>query len=238
MEEYCGPLTTTFTPPSSCLNGQTLYRHANSAAVKILDAPECFPTNYVTTGFYSPGLFCPVGYQATTQSDGIETTLNCCPNEFEYISSSIGVCISIDFSTTFAVFVTAEPATTTSTQYYSNPSASIGADVIQLRYKSSDIVTSTAASTNSASSTNPTRASSTATSPLLPTKSGLSTGAKVAIGVVVPVVVLGALVLIGFLFNRRRKPGRREAGAAQLSELPADSAIVEMATVPTLRESK
>jgi hypothetical protein len=79
MATYLGPLTTTFKPPSSCLDGNTLYRDVASTAVKLLDAPECFPTNYVATGYYSPGFFCPAGYQASTLSDGIETTLNCCP---------------------------------------------------------------------------------------------------------------------------------------------------------------
>jgi hypothetical protein len=79
MATYLGPLTATFTPPSSCLNVNTFYRESGVEAVKILDAPECFPPNYVSTGYYSPGFFCPVGYMGYTQNDGVETSVNCCP---------------------------------------------------------------------------------------------------------------------------------------------------------------
>jgi hypothetical protein len=79
MATFLGPLTTIFTPPASCLNITALYRDVSENKVKILDAPECFPTNYVASGYYSPGTACPAGYQAATQRDGIETTLNCCP---------------------------------------------------------------------------------------------------------------------------------------------------------------
>jgi hypothetical protein len=172
---------------------------------------------------------------------GLET-LTIQTSQFQYTSLSAGTCVSIDFSSTFSVLVTAASATTTSTQYYTNSGAGIWADVIQVRYKSSDIITATATSTNSASTSNPTGASSTATSQsaqhTTKTKSGLSTGAKVAIGVVVPVVVLCALLFIGFfLYRRRRRLEQQKPSPVQPSELPASKAIVEMAAAPTPKES-
>jgi hypothetical protein len=148
--------------------------------------------------------------------------------------------MSVDSSPSFSVFVTAATATTTVTQFYPNPSSSaaIWANVIQLRYKSSDVAKSTAASTAPATSiaaqTSSPATSTPSTSPISK-KSGLSTGAKIAIGVVIPVVVLSALVLIGFILYRRKSSGRQKG--VQPSELPAERPVVEMAVAPTPKES-
>ena len=79
MATYLGPLTTTFTPPASCLSTTAFYRKYDEPAVKLLDNPDCFPSAYVSTGYYSPGSVCPSGYHGFTENDGAETSINCCP---------------------------------------------------------------------------------------------------------------------------------------------------------------
>jgi hypothetical protein len=80
------PLTTTFTPPSSCLSG--FYNLEGTGWV--LGPPfatECLPPGYATTIYYSPGI-CPSGYISLTETVNFETSSNsgiqesvvtCCP---------------------------------------------------------------------------------------------------------------------------------------------------------------
>jgi len=165
MGTNLGALTTTFSPPSLCLDANIFYRNSNRGSVVILDEPSCFPPNYVSTGYYSPGFFCPKGYVGTTRNDGGETIIDCCPSQFPYSLGTLpsARCVSTD-SETFTVLVTSKSAAeTTSTQIYPPPGA-IWASLIQLRYKSTDLdipptSTPTSASNSaaaSASSSNPT----------------------------------------------------------------------------------
>jgi len=97
------PLTTTFTPPPSCLastysvapygRDSITVEYDNYAAVRGMD-PICYPGNFYlirTTDsagesaaqYYSPG-FCPASYITATIGSGLsgatDTTVTCCPS--------------------------------------------------------------------------------------------------------------------------------------------------------------
>ncbi|KAI1661030.1 hypothetical protein F4813DRAFT_272728 [Daldinia decipiens] len=78
-----GPLTTTFSPPSSCLPpspysdiayGIEIYKVGTVSA-----DDGCLPSNWVVNGYYSPGV-CPQSYTAVCELSGnnVATTV-CCP---------------------------------------------------------------------------------------------------------------------------------------------------------------
>jgi hypothetical protein len=99
----------------------------------------------------------------------------------------------------------------TAIEIYTMTSASIFAEAIQLRYKSTDL--STQSTTTSSSSSSPTAASATSgsTATQAPASSGLSIGAKIAAGVIIPVAII-AIALAALLLVLRRR--RRSAGGA------------------------
>ncbi|KAI0111598.1 hypothetical protein F4814DRAFT_361095 [Daldinia grandis] len=78
-----GPLTTTFSPPSSCfppnpysdtVDGTKIYKIGTVSA-----DDGCLPPDWVVNGYYSPGV-CPRGYTAVCEAPGenVATTV-CCP---------------------------------------------------------------------------------------------------------------------------------------------------------------
>ncbi|KAH6621246.1 hypothetical protein B0J18DRAFT_411029 [Chaetomium sp. MPI-SDFR-AT-0129] len=97
IEHTVGPLTTTFTPPASCIaTDPQLYqvwsRTSSSYVAGPLFTPDsnCFPKSYnpAPTNYYSPG-WCPHGYTiacSTLASTGIETETAavCCPGNLSY----------------------------------------------------------------------------------------------------------------------------------------------------------
>ncbi|KAI2472121.1 hypothetical protein F4781DRAFT_30196 [Annulohypoxylon bovei var. microspora] len=86
---FLGPLTTTFTAPTTCGTGNTYSLGADSTAVIWQVGPtnsddSCMPSKWVVNGFYSPAI-CPYGYTNAcfrTQSN-IETTI-CCPTNVDF----------------------------------------------------------------------------------------------------------------------------------------------------------
>lgn len=86
-----GPLTTTFTAPSSCATATGLYQIWPSHGTyyyqqgPLLSRPECYPSGYEAepSQYYSPGV-CPSGYTAACSSanaveTATETAYTCCP---------------------------------------------------------------------------------------------------------------------------------------------------------------
>lgn len=100
-----GPLTTTFTPPSTCTQGYYRIMERDSEVVTLSDGEvstssgirnyemlgpvetdDCYPDDFVPTEsvYYSPGI-CPSGYRAACSNgpeafaDVRETTITCCP---------------------------------------------------------------------------------------------------------------------------------------------------------------
>lgn len=92
-----GPLTTTFTAPSSCATATGLYQIFSEAESyhyeqgPLGSRTECFPSGYDTSPslYYSPGL-CPSGYTPACSSTDIvsrtatETAYTCCPTAAAY----------------------------------------------------------------------------------------------------------------------------------------------------------
>ncbi|PGH10409.1 hypothetical protein GX51_00168 [Blastomyces parvus] len=95
------PLTTVFTPPSSCSSSWTYeaeYYNSVTGGLLMQNAvssrdPNCFPPFFEGSGrgqieqVYSPG-FCPEGYTspAATTVNGV-TTAVCCPSDYTYFTT-------------------------------------------------------------------------------------------------------------------------------------------------------
>ena len=88
-----GSLTTTFTPPASCLDAFSTTALSTTLVSSTTDefllagpltTPGCMPYNFQfsSTNYYSPGI-CPVGYVSacgSTLSGAVtETVVTCCP---------------------------------------------------------------------------------------------------------------------------------------------------------------
>ncbi|OOF97950.1 hypothetical protein ASPCADRAFT_128132 [Aspergillus carbonarius ITEM 5010] len=79
------PLTTTFVPPSSCINNLWLVSSSTKTWMNLgpRNTAECLPSSWEISSYYSPGL-CPSGYRiaaSDTIYDGsvTETAATCCP---------------------------------------------------------------------------------------------------------------------------------------------------------------
>lgn len=94
-----GPLTTTFTAPSSCATAAGLYQIWPAADTSyyyyeqgpLLSRTDCYPSGYDASPsqYYSPGL-CPSGYTPACSSTAVvsatatETAYTCCPTAATY----------------------------------------------------------------------------------------------------------------------------------------------------------
>ncbi|KAI1094239.1 hypothetical protein F5B19DRAFT_71768 [Rostrohypoxylon terebratum] len=86
---FLGPLTTTFSAPSTCNTGNTYSLGQDLTAVVWQVGPTnsadgCMPSKWVVNGYYSPAI-CPYGYTDAcfmTQSN-IGTTI-CCPTNLDF----------------------------------------------------------------------------------------------------------------------------------------------------------
>lgn len=92
-----GPLTTTFTAPSSCATATGLYQIWPASGTyyyeqgPLLSNTNCYPGGYDASPsqYYSPGL-CPSGYTPACSSTGVvsttvtETAYTCCPTAADY----------------------------------------------------------------------------------------------------------------------------------------------------------
>ncbi|KAK8244568.1 hypothetical protein HDK64DRAFT_1591 [Phyllosticta capitalensis] len=200
---------------------------SNSA---IGDAASCWPSASTTPyadefsgwGFYSPGLFCPVGYTTACASvaslssystfpmysfefsaRGGDTIAGCCPTGYECATTSSsnqaqGCVKATSTKTTLAVCGTASKSSDTSLEsdpYYVNFSelTIFQAPMIQLNWKREDFE-----SYNSIHTSSPI--------PIPDEKGGgLSSAAVIAIAVVVPIVSLGMIIGLIIWYLRRRK---------------------------------
>lgn len=79
------PLTTTFTPPDSCISNLWLGSTSGKTWMNLgpISHSECLPSGWQKTDYYSPGV-CPTGYgiaASGTVMDGsvTETAATCCP---------------------------------------------------------------------------------------------------------------------------------------------------------------
>lgn len=223
------PLTTTFTPPTTCSGIYT------SAGLVIIDDDfSCLPQGFTSTStnYFSPGLICPSGYAtACNDNAGVSsiTTVTCCPYRDEitlgcvtpttlsgvwealfctYIAPETGVTVQITVS---------NDAGTTSTEKTTMVSPDgINAFGVRMVYESSDLsaaATTTSDSTSKATGTGGTAKSTSGSGSGSSggsdgDSSGLSIGAVVAIAVVIPVVAIGIAAGV-FFFIRKQKQAQR-----------------------------
>ncbi|PYH90756.1 hypothetical protein BO71DRAFT_452572 [Aspergillus ellipticus CBS 707.79] len=224
------PLTTTFTPPSSCINELWLVSSSTKTWMNLgpLSMSECLPSGWEVSSYYSPGL-CPSGYDIAASGiiyDGTvtETAATCCPTtgiqkystrttytpgwtELERCTWEPGKGTTLDFTYTWVD----SDGSTTSTASSMSSNGHINGYAISIRWQSTDFTTPSATTTTAAISTASTASSTTsgtqsptASPTSSPSPSGLSTGAKAGIGIGVAAAGILA-ILLGLFFMRRRK---------------------------------
>ncbi|OJJ29909.1 hypothetical protein ASPWEDRAFT_177641 [Aspergillus wentii DTO 134E9] len=231
-----GPLTTTFSPPSSCFNyflptsvdptGVTSW-WLNLGPLKTAD---CLPPGWGASAWYSPAV-CPTGYAAIVDKIvNSETQAVCCPNfdgqtyttrsqpdnsaDFAYWHSTER-CYSLQTTGTSLINVTRpalDDATTSESTKVMTSGELVNAFGISVRWKDGDLATAPA--TVSATPT-ATSSSESSSSPISASNTGLSSGAKAGIGVG---VAIGAIAIIAFalafffLQRKKRKAAAVPAG--------------------------
>ncbi|KAI9737835.1 MAG: hypothetical protein M1834_009204 [Cirrosporium novae-zelandiae] len=199
------PLTTIFTPASSCTTDFYWITDTQSGRYYISlgpsDTADCFPTSFssYSTDYYSPG-YCPEGYTsvcASLNSVGslTETVATCCPSGFSCQTAGIQPwfsthgCTSIFPSDAFYT-ITSEGKTTVSYMTTGNGQG-MNAHSVQVRWQNTDLEilkllgstvsslpTAAATTTNgteTASASETGSSSSTSTSVSLPTNTASST---------------------------------------------------------------
>ncbi|KAK8198085.1 uncharacterized protein BKA78DRAFT_293109 [Phyllosticta capitalensis] len=188
------------------------------------DAASCWPSASTTPyadefsgwGFYSPGLFCPVGYTTACASVASLSSYSTFPigDECATTSSSNqaqGCVKATSTKTTLAVCGTASKSSDTSSEsdpYYVNFSklTIFQAPMIQLNWKREDFE-----SYNSIHTSSPI--------PIPDEKGGgLSSAAVIAIAVVVPIVSLGMIIGLIIWYLRRRKAGAQQDEQQRLNQ--------------------
>ncbi|KAJ9302099.1 hypothetical protein DTO271G3_965 [Paecilomyces variotii] len=225
------PLTTTFTPASSCL--VDLYQVDNTEGVYCgvgittylcqylqlgpTSTSACLPSGWNTgsTAYFSPGI-CPSGYRqacSSTVNIGtlVETRATCCPSGYFCQTRTDWPWYSTDACT----YVNTNPVpytyTTTDNKgdYVTSTTTNVegfNAYGVSIRYQATDFAS--AQKTSSSVPSTSSSSSSSRSAPTLETSSssasnGLPTGAKVGVGVGCSVGVL-LLILVGFLIFRLR----------------------------------
>ncbi|KAG9249719.1 uncharacterized protein F5Z01DRAFT_715498 [Emericellopsis atlantica] len=208
-----GPLTKTFTPPSTCLEEFITTTSGPFTELRLgCQGPagdECCPTGWASNRYFSPGV-CPLGYQActlptTTQRD--ETTNLCCPSGFDCVTD-------LHYATCHSLLQTPEPfpyswngTTGTLTVTW------VTATAIQIRFKASDsdIVPIPTASFS------------------LPGKP-MSMGVKAGIGVGATVGTIA--LLVGLCCGIRKYRSRRQRAGGMISSTQGPSLLDSPSEVP------
>ncbi|PLB48753.1 hypothetical protein P170DRAFT_425777 [Aspergillus steynii IBT 23096] len=223
------PLTTTFTPPDSCISNPWLASTSGKTWMNLgpISRSECLPSGWQKTDYFSPGI-CPTGYAIAasgTVIDGTrtETAATCCPSfgDQKYstrTSSTISESIDClwapgpDVTTEFKYTWTDDDGITSSADSSLSSDGHINAYGVYIRWQSSDFSTppattpvSNTATTTTAAATTSATASQTSTDPS--SSSGLSSGAKAGIGVGVAVGAVLAIAALALFLIRRRRNG-------------------------------
>ncbi|KEZ41307.1 hypothetical protein SAPIO_CDS7407 [Scedosporium apiospermum] len=199
---YTGPLTTTFTPPSSCMDIRTSASSGRYPSLEVgCQGPagdECCPKGWASNRYFSPGV-CPSGYQActlpTTRQREETTNLNFdCPTVVDYAECSS--LLNTPVETEYAY----------KTETFSATIRSVIATPIQIRFKATDssVVPIPTDSFN-----------------LPPVRKGLSTGAKVGIGVGVGVGAVAILIAVVWFIRVKGKQGQASEGGQETPQQEA-----------------
>ncbi|GKZ38026.1 hypothetical protein AbraIFM66950_009940 [Aspergillus brasiliensis] len=256
------PLTTTFIPPSTCINDFWLVSSSTKTWMNLGPAhtAECVPSGWDISSYYSPGL-CPSGYRIAASNiviDGTitETAATCCPTvgiqtystrttytpgwtELEVCTWEPGTTTVIEFPYTWT---DSDGSTSTTSSSLSSP-GHINAYGISIRWQSTDFTTpaATSASTTSSADSPATASASSTTDSSSPTStsspssssSGLSTGAKAGIGVGVAAGAVLAIFLLLFFLRRRKANG--VFSNAQGLQPPGQYRVQKYNELPTTR---
>lgn len=213
-----GPLTTTFTPPSTCLAEQrTVYPWQGAYPNLMIGCQgpggnECCPDEWGTNRYFSPGV-CPSGYfgctlPSTRQRD--ETTNLCCPSSFD-CPTQVGwpICRSSLNTWRTAEYTDKDGVTSLATFL------AVEATPIQIRFRQTDADV-VPIPTGSFHLPPPLTEEELAE---LERGKGLSTGVKAGIGVG---VALGVIVVVGALtwFLRKKAQAKRRGRAEESFMLP------------------
>ncbi|KAK8042453.1 hypothetical protein PG994_012936 [Apiospora phragmitis] len=255
VEQNLGPLTTAATLPSTCSDElELIYKTHTSPGYYLLQGPSeggsCYPSVYagVRSQYYSPATSCPFGFTpaCTRKNEESETIYTCCPTQFEYLcqlSSSyqweetLGCGIPVDtiLKVTWTV-VDVDEYDKTVTSTSSGAYGGVNALSIQIRFQSSDLITSAPLGNTPTPSHDSNMASDTETASSSSSSGGLSAGAAAGIAVGAFALLLAIAGAIFVLFRRRRRQKEAQP-AAQLPDnyyaSPAPKyAPSEMATAP------
>ncbi|KAF9894069.1 hypothetical protein FE257_009042 [Aspergillus nanangensis] len=228
-----GPLTSTFTPPGSCLTD--IYRYAvptlqcksgtttNTCHYKHLgpiSATDCYPSGFTAnptaTYYYSPGV-CPSGYSiacSNVVSIGAtsETRATCCPSSFQCQTDTNAPVpwVKTDsctrtFADTSTYIVTSVGDDTQATTIITTSAGGMNAYGLQVRFQEADFITGGLSSSPASVSASPT-STSALSSPSPSPSSSLSTGAIAGIGVGAGIGGILVFLLVAFLLWKRRRP--------------------------------
>lgn len=220
-------LTSTFTPPASCL--QTFYHYAQVVGPMLelgpSNVPDCLPPNYQSSSdfYYSPGV-CPSGYVKACSSSVVigsltETRATCCPSNFNCQTQNILPWYTTLGCTLSSSFVTTGPLVSSSDTIAETFSGGINAYSVQIRWQSTDFPSTQATRITTVT------VSVTPTNPA--SNQGLTAGSKVGIGIGVPfaIIVIGLLVWIGLILRKR---SARTEPMAQVEAIPRFQDKVEL----------
>jgi len=223
-----GPLTTYWTPPTTCLstitfNGEGWLGVGMTSGLVDLD---CYPPSFATDAVYSPGV-CPRGWTSgcspslTSISFGSTVTaIQCCPSS---LTCSSAWCLSQISAASISVFGFQVPKATASAGgvlsgswlFASFQNQTVSAEPIFVAYGPTDseilkLLTATQPPSPIPSGNNTTSSSD----------NSLPLGAKIAIGVIIPVVAIALIVAIAaYCFRIRRR---------QKTEIPQQVPVMEV----------
>ncbi|OCK90237.1 uncharacterized protein K441DRAFT_699181 [Cenococcum geophilum 1.58] len=212
-----GPLTTVFTPPSTCLHNLYVLDGGLFPDIAFLDffAEDCSPSSaYTSLGsftydYYSPGI-CPFKYTSAcgptcleSPLSPLETGIKCCPSSYTCVQN-VNWCVSI-LSTPTVATMTEFSVSSSAFMLTPSPTVSIFAAPVRVLYQSSDLSILTTAMAGHGSVTgNPSQGSPSSNGSLA--ASGLSKDRKIAVGVAVPLgSILIILAILYFCWRKRRR---------------------------------
>ncbi|KAI9039884.1 uncharacterized protein KD926_008985 [Aspergillus affinis] len=219
------PLTTTFTPPASCISNVWLASTSGKTWMNLgpINHTECLPSGWSKSDYYSPGI-CPTGYAIAASGiviDGpkTETAATCCPtfgnNKYATRaaeSSTISELIDCtwqpgpDVTTEFKYTWTDDEGRTSTTDSALSSNGHLNAYGVYIRWQSRDFSTPPATTPVSNTATTTTAAATSSQTSTEPSGSSeLSAGAKAGIGVGVAVGAILAIMALALFFIRRRR---------------------------------
>ncbi|KAI1746728.1 hypothetical protein F4782DRAFT_553048 [Xylaria castorea] len=227
-----GPLPTDFLTSSDCTSAlHGIYYVDNKYLVQgKAKQVTCYPNGYAgnTAQYYSPAR-CPSGFtQACSKTNRIgtaeETISICCPTQRIYEcqstssltwESTLGCVSQILQVQTLNVIVASDG----STMPYSAGAGAIGAYSIQVRYQSTDFISSTSSTTSMTPSSTSTSTDDTSDRTSgNDNNRGIRTGAAVGIAVGAFAGVVSVVVLVWYLLKQKRR--QRQPNQSTASEPP------------------